>query len=82
MKLNNIVIECPHCKEKTNVLANVISFDFINMPVATEAEAKETYLLINWEEAQAECNFNYICENCEGLIAGSLEELEKLLEER
>jgi hypothetical protein len=74
----NVTVKCKWCGQHVNVIANAIHLDRMDMPVIQYTEEdKRCYL--DWDSLDAECEFEYICENCENVLAHDLESLNKLV---
>lgn len=74
----DVEVKCEWCGHHTNVIARVIRTEWMQMPVIQyTGTGNRCYL--NWDEFDAECEFEYICENCENVLAGDLMSLEELV---
>lgn len=70
----NIEIVCPECGESCMVVAEATELGYVSAFV----KKGKTELAINWDTADVECEFEYVCSCCGAVVAKDLNSLEKL----
>lgn len=70
-------IICPHCKEQTAVCARAVDIDWVDMPVIKRKGSNSLYF--DWDNVDMECDFQYVCENCEQVLARSMDTLHEIV---
>ena len=75
-----VTLYCPKCKERQEVQANMIHLDFMKTSVLRFLGFPD-HCEIDWENADIEGDFEYICCRCGTKLADSLEDIENKLKE-
>lgn len=73
----DVVIHCPYCGQETLVYAQAVDTDWVDMPVVKYKG--DVFLHLDWDNIDAQCGFNYICNDCKEVLAQDMESLQEFV---
>lgn len=76
--VKDVIFRCPHCGKETNAYAEIDPFG--NHSGTANIENTNGKIVIDWDSLDADIEFLYKCSECREVVAGSLEELQEMVQ--
>lgn len=73
-----LMVDCPECGHRTRIVARRIGDAVIECDVLADATDANEPCWLDWESAEIEADFEYVCSECGAKIASTMQELDDM----
>lgn len=73
-----LMADCPECGHRTCIVARRIGDAVIECDVLADATDANEPCWLDWETAEVEADFDYVCSECGAKIASTMQELDDM----
>lgn len=73
-----LLVDCPECGRRARIVARTSACSLVECDVLADAADATEPCWLDWETAEVEADFDYVCSECGAKIASTMQELDDM----